>query len=94
MTVLIILGSIVVAFLIYLLIQKMNAYTKRVYNYKFFGWKSYLITSFSYALICSGIYFYDKASVTNGDLLNGQILFVLGAAGLLWLFFTIYTIQM
>lgn len=84
MTVLIILGLIILILVTYLIAKEINKYTNDIYGYKFFEWRSYLIVSFSYILISSGIYFYNKAINSNGDLLNGQILIALGVIGLIW----------
>lgn len=78
MTVLIIIGILVSIYLVYLLVIKVNQYTIKKYDYEFFNMANYLISALAYVLLYFGYKWYMSALEKHGDMLNGQILIVIG----------------
>ena len=78
MLVLKIIGILIVAFLIYLLIIKVNEYTIQKYRYEFFNMANFLISAVGYGLLYFGYKWYMSALEKNQDILNGQILIGIG----------------
>ena len=78
MTVLTIIGTIVGIFLVYGFIVEINRYTKKRYKYEFFNWSNYIATVLGYWMIYYGENWYTAAAMSNGDLLNGEILMSIG----------------
>ncbi|HIQ27733.1 MAG TPA: hypothetical protein EYH42_04460 [Sulfurovum sp.] len=78
MLVLKIIGILIAAFLVYLLIVKVNEYTIQKYRYQFFNMANFLISAVGYGLLYFGYKWYMNALEKNQDLLNGQILIGIG----------------
>jgi len=78
MLVLKIIGILIAAFLVYLLIIKVNEYTIQKYRYQFFNMANFLISAVGYGLLYFGYKWYMNALEKNQDLLNGQILIGIG----------------
>jgi len=89
MTVLYILGTLLVIALIFVLVEKINAFSISNYNYEFFTWGNLFFTTTAYLSIFYGRKWYLSALVTdNGDTLNGVVLIVIGVLMLLGLLIT------
>lgn len=71
MTVLIILGVIIVAIVLYILIDKFNVYTYNKYRYEFFDMTNISTLSVAYIAIFFGYRWYESALIKDGDTLNG-----------------------
>ena len=78
MTVLTIIGVGIAIYGIFLLIVQMNKFTINIYGYEFFNKKSLILTTLGYICLYFGYQWYVKAQGTAGDLLNGQLLFIVG----------------
>lgn len=78
MKVLSILGTLILLLIIYFIIKYINQYTNRIYNYKFFNITNLSFISISYILIFFGYKWYEEALKINKDVLNGEVLIVLG----------------
>lgn len=78
MTVLYILGTLLVIFLIFVLIEQINQYSTRHYLYEFFTWENLTITAVGYLVLFWGGAWYAQAITKDGDVLNGIILMSIG----------------
>ncbi len=68
-----------------LLMAEMNKYTIATYRYAFFNKKNFIIATIGYILLYVGYQWYIKALAMHEDLLNGQLLLVVGTLFLLYL---------
>jgi len=84
MTVLSIIGVLLVIFGIYIFIMQMNKFTSNIYRYEFFNKKSLILTTLGYICLYFGYQWYIKALGTGGDILNGQLLFIVGVLFVLY----------
>jgi len=87
MLVLKIIGILVAVLISYLIIDYLNNYTHKKYNYEFIDWNSYFVVAISYAFIYFGEKAYVHAVESNGDILNGQLLIGIGIIGLIIMLF-------
>lgn len=78
MTVLVILGLAIGAYLLYFSAVKFNEYTQKQYRYLFFQMNSFLAIAISYGLLFFGNRWYETALDKGEDTLNGIILMVIG----------------
>ena len=78
MTVLYILGFIAVVVIIFIVTAWVDGFSERTYGYKFFTWGNLALTSIGYFIILYGGKWFLEASTKGGDILNGQILVLLG----------------
>lgn len=78
MTVLVILGLAIGAYLLYFSAVKFNEYTQKQYRYLFFQMNSFLAIAISYGLLFFGNRWYETALGKSEDTLNGIILMVIG----------------
>lgn len=85
MTVLIIIGAGIAIYGSVLFIAWMNKFTTAVYRYEFFNKKSLTLTTIGYISLYFGYQWYLKAFKTDGDLLNGQLLLLVGALFILYI---------
>ncbi|MDD3462967.1 MAG: hypothetical protein PHW07_04920 [Sulfurospirillaceae bacterium] len=83
MTVLFIIGTCILVGLVWLLVASIDRYSYMCYKYKFFSWSNFILIFFSNLSLAFGYKWYTNAQIEGGDLLNGEILIFLGAAGLL-----------
>ena len=86
MTVLIIMGLLLVVITIGVIIAMINGYSEKKFDYEFFNWANFAITSVGYCAIFFGNNWYEKALSSGGDILNGQILIAIGIIIVLWMF--------
>ncbi len=84
MTVLTILGVGIAIYGIFLFIVQMNKFTTNIYRYEFFNKKSLILTTLGYICLYFGYQWYIKALGTGGDILNGQLLFIVGVLFVLY----------
>ena len=87
MLILKILGAIALLVTLYFLAAAINAYTKKRYKYLFLNGTTLATSLSGYVSSFIGYKWYLGALKTHGDVLNGEILMVIGAGLLLW---TIY----
>lgn len=78
MEVLSIIGIIVGLILVASFVKYTNGYSQRVYNYEIFNKENFVISLLGYVAIYFGNYSYMEALKVHGDLLNGELLVVLG----------------
>ena len=78
-----IIGFLVAIYLVFLLVVKINDYTRDKYRYDFFNITNFTISAIGYALLYFGYIWYMKALDKHGDVLNGQILIGIGIVLLL-----------
>jgi len=83
MLVLKIIGILAALFVTHLIIDYLNKYTDKKYNYEFIDWNSYFIVAISYVFIFIGEKAYSHAVESSGDILNGQLLIGIGIIGLI-----------
>jgi len=74
MIVISIIGILVGVFLLFVFISYINACSSRDYNYEFFNWGNYIISSIGFWMIYFGDKWYANALKNNSDILNGQLL--------------------
>ncbi len=73
-----IIGFLVATYLIFMLVVKINDYTRDKYRYDFFNMTNFTISAIGYGLLYFGYIWYMKALDKHGDVLNGQILIGIG----------------
>lgn len=79
MIVLTIIGVVLAALFVYIFIISINEFTLKRFNYEFFSWGNYVATGFGYGFLIFGFNWYERVYISGvGDLLNGQILLLLG----------------
>ena len=83
MLVLSIIGIIIGLILLALFIQASNGYSVKLYGYEIFNIESFIISVLGYLAIFFGNSWYMDALKEQGDLLNGEILMVIGGVFLL-----------
>jgi len=79
MTVLYILGFIAAGIILLKIINFINNYSQRRYRYEFFNWGNYVVSTIGYFLVWYGNIWYQEELLINGDILNGQLLLMIGA---------------
>lgn len=79
MVVLKILAVLALLWAVYLLVQKMNAFTYKHYRYEFLDEGKMILVSFAYYLLAGGFIVYSSALSSGGDLLNGGLIMGIGA---------------
>jgi len=60
--------------------SRIYGYSKKRYLYKILGWSPYINVILGYALVGFGYSLYSDASLSDGDILNGISLIVIGIA--------------
>jgi len=80
MLVLKIIGVIALLIGIYALVEKVKEITYRDYKYESFEVPIASVVSIGYYLLYFGWKFYESAQESHGDILNGIILMIIGAA--------------
>lgn len=78
-----IIGFLVAIYLVFMLVVKINDYTRDKYRYDFFNMTNFTISAIGYGLLYFGYIWYMKALDKHGDVLNGQILIGIGIVLLL-----------
>ncbi|QOY53205.1 hypothetical protein [Candidatus Sulfurimonas baltica] len=78
MLVITIIGFIVAIITVYSLVLWVNEYSVKRYRYEFFNFSNYLATAIGYGMIYFGEGWYREALANNQDILNGQVLIVIG----------------
>ena len=78
MLVITIIGFIAAIITVYSLVLWVNEYSVKRYRYEFFNFSNYLATAIGYGMIYFGDSWYKEAVVNNKDILNGQVLIVIG----------------
>ena len=84
MLVLTILGLIAGAIVIFALFVWVNEFTDRKYNHPLFDTPSAVMSVFAYWGLFMGTSWYQSALKSGADVLNGQIIFLIGLALLLY----------
>ena len=79
MTVLYIIGFLAVVIALALIAIWINTFSIQKFNYEFFNWGNFIITALGYLGLWYGYDWFQEASATGGDILNGQILMGIGA---------------
>lgn len=74
---------LVAMYLVFMLVVKINDYTRDKYRYDFFNMTNFTISAIGYGLLYFGYIWYMKALDKHGDVLNGQILIGIGIVLLL-----------
>ncbi len=78
MKVLAIIGILVVAFILFVIVQMVNNYSESKYKYEIFNWGNFTLSVVGYIMIFFGRDWYMKALERGGDILNGQLLMGIG----------------
>ena len=78
MFVLKIIVFLIALFLVYRFIVEVNEYTMKKYSYEFFNWGNYFASAAGYGFIYFGNNWYTDALKNGGDLLNGELLVLIG----------------
>ncbi|MEA2091282.1 MAG: hypothetical protein U9O83_02820 [Campylobacterota bacterium] len=86
MTVLTIIGILTAAGALYWFISEVNGFTNTLYRYSIFNMSNYFSSVVAYAMIYGGSIVYNKAISSGGDVLNGQLLIVMGVIILISIF--------
>jgi len=79
MVVLKILAVLALLWVVYILVQKMNAFTYKHYRYEFLDEGKMILVSFAYYLLAGGFIMYNSALNSGGDILNGGVLMFIGS---------------
>jgi len=78
-----IIAILLLALIVYALVDKFNSFTYKKFNYQFFELDRFFIIAFSYALLFFGSVWYKDALRDATDPLNGIVLITIGVVILL-----------
>ena len=78
MVVLSIIGVIIGLILVTLLVKASNEHSSKVYKYKIFNYENFILSILGYFASYFGYEWYLKAIKQNTDILNGELLMVIG----------------
>ena len=86
MTVLYTIGFLAVVIILGLIASWINTFSIKKFNHKFFNWSNFIITALGYLALWFGNDWFQEASTTGGDILNGQLLMGIGAVFVIGVF--------
>jgi hypothetical protein len=78
MQVLMFLGAIALIIFLYVLVDLINSYSSKVFRYEIFNYGNFIASAIGYLSIYIGQKWYYKALSSGGDMLNGELLILIG----------------